>query len=214
MILLTVAKMPEGLDKDALATSVSLMFPHPDNDEYIDALRDRSHDASACESLFALALLYEQIRDLPGAPSNTSSLAFTRNIMGKPYFKSSAIKFNISHSKGYVACACAVGEEFGIDIEASEITAERAERLAKRYFSDREAAEVIAHPEIFARKWTEKESRAKFHGESVEKILSEDKKRPNSANFGDIRLHHFSYANIPITLCTKSKFSTIVFTVQ
>ena len=214
MILLTASKMPEGLDKDILATSISLMFPNPDNDEYINALRDRSNNASAFESLYALALLYEQIRSLPSLPTDTSELIFARNKMGKPYFKNSAIKFNISHSKGYIACACAVGEELGVDIEASEITAERAERLAKRYFCDLETAEVIAHPEIFARKWTEKEARAKFCGESVEKILSDDRNNPDFINCGDICLHRFSLENIPVTLCTKSKFSTISFTVQ
>ena len=213
MILLTATKIPEGLDKDTLATAVSLMFPDSENCEFIEKMRDKTCEGSACESLFALALLYEQIKEFY-SPSDTSKLIILRNAMGKPYFKDSDIKFNISHSKGYVACACAIGEELGVDIEASEISPERVERLAKRYFSDSEYSEIKERPEIFARRWTEKEARAKFLGESVEKILSNDKNQHNSCDSEKICLHRFTVDNIPITLCTKRDFSTIIFTVQ
>ncbi len=213
MILLTCAKMPDGLDNNTLASAVGMMFPNPENEEYLEAIRRRANDVSACESLFALALLYEQIFSLPCPPVDMSELVFARNEYGKPYFKSSEIKFNISHSHGYVACAASIGEELGVDIEASPMTAERAERMAKRYFCGREQQEIAKHPEVFARKWSEKEAKAKFFGESVGNILSIDKNSPNNTYFENLSLHKFSFENIPITLCTKRNFSTIIFAV-
>lgn len=214
MILLTAAKMPDGLDKSILATAVGMMFPNPENKEYFDEIRNRALDRSACESLFALALLYEQIRELAGVTVDASELIFSRSEMGKPYFRDSEIKFNISHSYGYVVCAISVGEELGVDVEASEISPERAEKLAKRYFSEQENQEIARDSEIFARKWTEKEAEAKFFGESVGNILLKDKNLQNVANFSEIRLHRFSFGKIPLTLCTKKDYSTIIFTVQ
>ena len=134
--------------------------------------------------------------------------------MGKPYFKDSEVKFNLSHSKGYVACAVSIGVELGIDIEASEISGERAKKLAKRYFSEEEQNEVLKKHEIFARKWTEKEARAKFFGESIGNILYNDKTCAKNPFFDQIVLHKFSFGDIPITLCTKRDFSTIIFTIQ
>ena len=214
MILLTSAKMPDGLDKDTLAAAVALMFPNPENEEYVEAIRSRANDVSACESLFALALLYEQIRELSSAPADSASLIFARSELGKPYFKDSEIRFNISHSHGYVASAASIGEELGVDIEASQMSAERAVRMAKRYFCYHEQQEIAKHPEIFARKWSEKEAKAKFFGESIGNILSIDQNSQNNADLESLSLHKFSFENIPITLCTKRNFSTIIFTAQ
>ena len=213
MILLTAAKMPDGLDKNILADAVGLMFSNSKNEGYISEIRERANDSSACESLFALALLYEQIRELP-CHIDTSELIFARNECGKPYFKSSDVKFNISHSKGYVACAVSLDEELGMDIEASEISRERAKKLAKRYFSEAEQKEILENPQKFSRRWTEKEAKAKFLGKSVGNILLNDRIPAKNSNFDQIVLHKFSFDNIPITLCTKRDFSTIFFTIQ
>ena len=212
MILLTASKMPEGLDKDTLATTVSLLFPSSGNEEYIEKIRSRSNDTSATESLFALALLYDLITELGVA--DTSKLRFARSEIGKPYFVDSEIKFNVSHSKGYVACAASLGEELGVDIEASSLSSDRIERLAKRFFSESEQKKLKNAPSFFSRRWTEKESRAKFFGKSVENILSADKISANNQYSKEIRLHSFTIGDIPITLCTKEVFSTISFTVQ
>ena len=212
MILLTASKIPEGLDKNTLATTVSLLFPSAENDDYIENIRSRSNDSSAFESLFALALLYDLVTEL--GICDTSDLKFERSEIGKPYFSDSKIKFNISHSKGYVACAASIGEELGVDIEASVLSVERVERLAKRFFPEIEQKELKNDPESFSRRWTEKEARAKFFGQSVENILSADKISPNNQYSEKIRLHSFAIGDVPITLCTKEDFSTISFTVQ
>ena len=212
MILLTSAKMPDGLDKHVLASAVGLMFSNESNREYIEKIENRA-DTPACESLFALALLYEQILSLP-CPVDASSLVFERGAMGKPYFKDSDVKFNISHSHGYVACAVSLGEELGVDIEASDIGAERANKMAKRYFSESDVSAVSAAPEKFARIWSEKEAKAKFFGDSLTNLLEKEKNICENPDLKEITLHKFSHGEIPVTLCTKRTFSTICYYTQ
>ena len=212
MILLTSAKMPDGLDKHTLMSAVGLMFSKDENREYLAKIEDRA-DLPACESLFALALLYEQILSLP-CRVDTSSLVFERNAMGKPYFKGSDVKFNISHSHGYVACAVSIGEELGVDIEASDISEERATRLAQRYFSESDLGAVLQSPEKFARIWSEKEAKAKLFGDSLTNLLEKEKNIDENPALREIRLHRFSYGEIPVTLCTKRTFSTICYHAQ
>lgn len=212
MILLTSAKMPDGLDKHPLASAVGLMFPNEDNREYIEKIENRA-DIPACESLFALALLYEQILSLP-CRVDTSSLVFDRNPMGKPYFKNSDVKFNISHSHGYVACAVSLGEELGVDIEASHISEERATKLAKRYFPESDLSAILNAPQKFARIWSEKEAKAKYFGDSLTNLLEKEKKIHENPSLCDIKSHRFSHGEIPVTLCTKRTFSTICYCIQ
>ena len=211
MILLTAAKMPDGLDKNTLANAVRLMFPNPDNNTYISEIQNRSNDTSACESLFALALMYDLLSSLLCPPPNTSDLIFSRTENGKPYFANSSIKFNLSHSKGYVACAVSDGEELGIDIEASLLTQDRARKLADRYFIPSEADYISSHPEAFVRLWCEKEAAAKFFGESVGNILSKNKIAGSNNQNANLRFHNFSINEIPILLCTKRDYSTKYF---
>ena len=214
MILLTCARMPDLLDKNTLAIAVGLLFPAPENQSYIEEIRNRKDDFSACESLFALALLYEQLRELPCPPIDPSSLIFARNEFGKPDFQDSDVKFNISHSKGYVACAVSVGEELGVDVEASDIPPERACKLAERYFCKSDSITVKKAPHIFSQIWSEKEARAKFFGNSIGNILSSDKNSNCNEAIEDIVLHRFKFGKIPVTLCTKRDYSTIIYTVQ
>ena len=213
MILLTAAKIPQRLDKNTLADAVEMMFSSPENKKYLEEIRNRENSAASTESLFALALLYEKIRELPNK-ADTSELIFERNEMGKPYFKNSEIKFNMSHSKGYIACAVSVGEELGVDIEASEISPERAKKLAARYLSKKEQDLVLKNAECFARIWTKKEAKAKFLGKSVGNILNNNKNLQNYEDTDEIVYHSFSIHNIPITLCTERNFSTISFEIQ
>ena len=212
MILLTCAKIPDGLDKNTLASAVRLMFPHRDNEKYIEDIRGRKNGSSACESLFALAMLYERICELP-CRVVTEELIFDRNENGKPFFKGSDLKFNISHSRGFVACAASIGEEVGIDVEAAIIPAEKAEKLASRYFSKEELAAILSDHNIFTRLWCEKEAEAKFYGKSVVNILSDLKNKVDQNVERCICLHRFEFDSIPIILCTKRDFSTIIFSV-
>ena len=212
MILLTSARLPDSLSRHALSATVRLLFPNEGNREYFEGI-DKRADLPATESLFALTLLYDQIRMLPIA-IDTAKLVFARSELGKPYFVDSPVKFNVSHSKGYVAVAVSLGEELGVDVEASALPRERAVKIAERYFSADEQKIVQNDAKSFSRLWSEKEAKAKFLGESIGNLLSIEKKSDFSGDFDNLKLHRFKIDDFPITLCTKRDFSTITFTVQ
>ena len=214
MILLTCASLPDGISKETLLSVVSMLFSHKDNSEYLNRIANRTNLASANESLFALSLLYELICQLP-RPADTSALIFARNDDGKPYFKNSDIRFNVSHSHGYAACAVSDEGDVGIDIEASTVSPERAQKIADRYFNERERELVRCFPESFARIWCNKEAEAKFFGLGLGKHLENEKKSSPDITFSkksdNASIHAFYYDKIPISLCTKGKFDTITF---
>ena len=214
MILLTCASLPDGISKETLLSVVSMLFSHKGNFEYLNRIANSTNLASANESLFALSLLYELICQLP-RPVDTSSLIFGRSDGGKPYFRNSDIHFNVSHSHGYVACTVSDEGEVGIDIEASIVSPERAQKIADRYFNERERELVRCFPESFARIWCNKEAKAKFFGLGLGKHLENEKKSIYDTDFfaknGKISIHSFYYDKIPISLCTKGKFGTITF---
>lgn len=215
MILLSCAKLPDGIRKKDIAELVRAKLPNKANDEYIGALEQKNNELSACESLFALNLLCDMIPQLP-QKTDTSALILARGEYGKPYFWSSTLKFNLSHSQGYVACAVSDSDEIGIDIEAALPTEDRAKKLAKRFFEDTDKKAVEEDPTVFTRLWSEKEAKAKFFGISLAEFLEHKKKvatnEQKAQENQNTSLHRFSFCNIPVTLCTKRDFSTIIFT--
>ncbi|MBE6684666.1 MAG: 4'-phosphopantetheinyl transferase superfamily protein [Ruminococcaceae bacterium] len=215
MILLSCAKLPAGINKKDIAELVRAKLSNNANDEYISALEQKSNELSACESLFALNLLCDMIPQLP-QKTDTSALILARGECGKPYFWSSTLKFNLSHSQGCVACAVSDSDEVGVDIEAALPTDDRAKKLAERFFDDTDKKAVEEDPTVFTRLWSEKEAKAKFFGISLAEFLTNEKKTESNSKkmqgTPNISLHRFSFCNIPVTLCTKRDFSTIIFT--
>lgn len=210
MILLTCVKIPENSSLPLLADEVSSLFSHPENQGYMDEILKRANQLSVIESLFALKTLHGLICRLPAA-FDPSVLRLSRNENGKPYFVGAHLRFSISHSRGYVACALSDCEEVGIDLEASQIEEGKALAISSRFFASREREAVQSDPKIFSRLWTEKEAKAKFWGISVGNLFSIEKSIPNPPEFQAVTLHRFKKHNIPITLCTKRSFSTIFF---
>lgn len=97
-------------------------------------------------------------------------LAFTRTVEGKPQLASaeSGIWFNLSNTRGLVACAVARAKELGVDVEN---TAAREANLdvARRYFSEAECRALEARPPEerparFFQYWTLKEAYLKARG--------------------------------------------------
>jgi 4'-phosphopantetheinyl transferase len=96
---------------------------------------------------------------------------FTTNRYGRPEIASPDIgplRFNLSHTKGLVACIVAWDREIGIDVENLERPTNYVE-LAKRFFAPSEAAIVVGLPaeqqrEAFFDFWTLKESYIKARG--------------------------------------------------
>ena len=77
------------------------------------------------------------------------------------------LRFNLSHTKGLVACAVAIGREVGIDVE--HVRRRLVHDVPERFFSPREVADLRALPEdeqpiAFFDYWTLKEAYIKARG--------------------------------------------------
>lgn len=104
---------------------------------------------------------------------------FTAERYGKPRIDPAlgplGLGFNLSHTKGLVACA--VGPEIDIGLDVERITPERADlAVAEHYFSPSEVALMrdappARRPDIFFRLWTLKEALIKATGEGLHRAL-------------------------------------------
>ncbi len=77
------------------------------------------------------------------------------------------LRFNLTHTKGLVACAVTVGREIGIDVE--QVTRHVLHEVPERFFSPQEVADLRALPEadqhmVFFEYWTLKEAYIKARG--------------------------------------------------
>lgn len=84
------------------------------------------------------------------------------------------LRFNISHTRGMVACALGWRDELGVDVEAADRRTDF--RIADRFFAPEEARVVtVAAPEerarLFFRFWTLKEAFIKATGEGLRRPL-------------------------------------------
>ena len=85
------------------------------------------------------------------------------------------LSFNLSHTRGFVACAVGVGGMIGIDVEARTRRPPDLD-IAERFFSAPEVAILQGAPpelqlEIFLRFWTLKEAFIKATGEGLSRAL-------------------------------------------
>jgi len=81
------------------------------------------------------------------------------------------LRFNLSHTRGFVACAVGVGGEIGIDVEALTRTPAGLD-ISERFFSPSEVAVLRGTPpdrqrDTFLRFWTLKEAFIKATGEGL-----------------------------------------------
>ena len=98
-------------------------------------------------------------------------LEFSTNEYGKPFLVNNPhIHFNISHTDDYVTFAIA-DEPVGIDIETMKPI---DLRIAERFFTTDETTYIMAGDQIqrFYEVWTKKESRIKWEGRGLHKLLS------------------------------------------
>jgi 4'-phosphopantetheinyl transferase len=122
-------------------------------------------------------LLRSALAEAGGLPA--TAWQFANGPHGKPRIDPAlghdALSFNLSHTKGLVACAIALETEIGIDVEL--IDPRRSELdIAEHYFSAAEAALLRAMPaarqtRTFFRLWTLKEALIKTTGEGLERAL-------------------------------------------
>lgn len=200
MTLVAYTKIPSTANSDQLWVRVENAFSDIANRKYFDEIKSRQNQESIKESLCALLVLSEL---LGRAGIKRSELIFNRSTNGKPCLVNSEIEFSLSHSNGYAAAAICDSSRVGIDIEATEISEEKAKKLAKRFFSEGENKEFETTSESFLKIWTKKEAYAKMHGISLSNLIIAEKKSPleirNNAFF-----EVFSIDGCPMTVCLET----------
>ena len=122
------------------------------------------------ERLVAVALVRTSLSRY--APVEPADWIFQRNDRGRPDLAPGqcdpALAFNLSHTRGLVACAVARQAEVGVDVEWTARRG-RTVAIADRFFSRREVRELQALPDARRRDrffdyWTLKESYIKARG--------------------------------------------------
>jgi 4'-phosphopantetheinyl transferase len=145
-----------------------------DLDELVRA--DRYHSVSDRNIYTAAhALLRFMLSEATGIP--TTLWRFATGEFGKPQlapdFRGCNLRFNISHTRGLVACAIA-RHEVGVDVERSDRKIDLD--IARHYFASEEVRLMRAFPRIeqekvFFRLWSLKEAFIKATGEGLRRPL-------------------------------------------
>ncbi len=210
MTFVTYAKIPNDIDVDKLFENTRKAFPSILNQDYLDDIFSRKNKGSIGESLAALLLLADVIKK---ARLDSSVFIFKRNKNGKPYFDNLNLYFSVSHSRGYVAVAMSDVSEIGVDIETSDVSLDKAQRLAKRFFNNYELDEFEADPENFLRIWTKKEAYCKMLGITLSELILRDKaqNRDDREKQESAFFSFFEAAGHPLTLCLKKTALNINF---
>lgn len=121
------------------------------------------------------------------APVDPRTWRFRLNSHGRPELSMTGalarLRFNLSHTRGLVACAVALDSDVGVDVEQIDRSLEHD--VAGRFFSPREVADLRAlppdeQPRVFFDYWTLKEAYIKARGLGLA-----------------IPLHHFSFVLRP-----------------
>ncbi len=198
------------MNRDRLCQAVRDRLPHKDNEKYFSEILNRKNADSIKESLSALLLL---CRLLERRGIDTSILVIKRAENKKPYFENSSLHFSLSHSKGYAAAALSDLCRVGLDIECTEISGDRAKKLADRFFGDDEKDKAAAYSEDFLRAWTKKEAYAKMQGMALSELMSLSKKYDGiEANAQkEVFFAEFSVDSYPLTVCLEKKDGEIEF---
>lgn len=169
---------------------------------WLDRHRSMRVDRLACNSLAGLFLLMHA-----GAEGE---LIYDDN--GRPFFKDSAIDFNITHSDNMIFCVVSFPEggegeiRVGLDAETpARFSAIRLCPLAKRWFTENEQALFFESPiaSQFLQIWTKKESLAKMIGEGLRCMPYTDTTTAGERygiDFADYRVE-----NAIVTLCHPKK---------
>lgn len=104
--------------------------------------------------------------------NNNDYYEIIRTKTGKPLIEDNDIIISVSHSEEYIALAISESK-VGIDIE--KIVTRDYIKLAERYFSEQEAAEIKDKGlECFYKHWTTKEAYTKLKGATLNLRISED----------------------------------------
>jgi 4'-phosphopantetheinyl transferase len=140
------------------------------------ARADRYHFVSDRDTFTAAhAQARAMLSDATGLP--TATWRYVKGEFGKPALavncEGGGLRVNISHTRGFVACAIA-RDEVGVDVEASDRPTDFD--IADRFFAPEEAQIVKSAPLerracVFFRFWTLKEAFIKATGEGLRRPL-------------------------------------------
>lgn len=128
---------------------------------------------------------------------------------GKPFFKDSSIRFNLSHCDRAVCCGLSF-ENIGVDIQD---TVMNYEDILYPLMSEKEISLIRSHVqpcEAFTRLWCLKESLGKFNGTGISENMSETEILCREDNFS-FRNRLFSlarYEDYQVCACTE-KYSAV-----
>ncbi len=197
MTLVAYTEIKTDTKLDTLWARVKYAFPSKENEEYFREIEKRKNQDSIKESLCALLLLAELL-ERANIPSR--DLILDRHESGKPRFKNSKIEFSLSHSHGYAAAAISDESNVGIDVEAAEISPEKADKLAKRFFTEDEKQFIEADTDSFLRLWTRKEAYAKMLGTPLSELIANEKKNPDNKR-DNAYFCELSTDGSPLTVC-------------
>lgn len=182
--VIEVWRVRTDVDDAGLARMESLL----DESERARAARFR-FDKDRRHSIVARATLRTALAQHLG--EDPRALRFVFNREGKPALENGALQFNVSHSGGRVLVAIARDSAVGIDVE-SEARSSDLVALARRYFAEREAREVLggAVTELaqrFFATWTAKESVIKAAGGGLSHSLQSFEVEPAAGRFTPVR---------------------------
>lgn len=169
--------------------------------------------STAAHDLLSAMLQKAGIRETPQAETPD----------GRPYFPAHPeIDFNLSHTRGIVVCALAVGTvqsppRVGVDAEGALRDLKKAARLARRFFGEAElrkfetaAEKGVAFAEIF----TTKEAYGKYVGDGLAAHLADDTWKPGFAEATKIAFFRYRVGTYCITLCQKAEMDPPVVLVD
>lgn len=131
------------------------------------------HEQDRHQFIAAHALLRILLQELAGGPAG--AWRFTVGSHGKPALhpdhRLGRLAFNISHTRGAVACAMTLDHDIGVDIEDLERPGRLLE-IAHAYFAPDELIILRNAPPteqraVFLRLWTLKEAYIKAHGDGL-----------------------------------------------
>ncbi|MGM0578616.1 MAG: 4'-phosphopantetheinyl transferase family protein [Myxococcota bacterium] len=151
---------PETLEDPATVAAFEALLD-PDERARYDRIR---HAATKQEYLVGRALVRTTLSRYDPRPP--ASWRFGENRWGKPCVRPGQnradLRFNLSHTRGLVACAVAIGRDVGVDVENAHRQSRTVE-IADRFFAPDEVAQLRALPESEQRDrffdwWTLKES--------------------------------------------------------
>ena len=131
------------------------------------------HERDRHQFIAAHALLRILLQELAGGPAG--AWRFIAGSHGKPSLhpdpRLGRLAFNISHTRGAVACAMTLDHDIGVDIEDLERPGRLLE-IAHAYFAPDELIVLHSAPPaeqhaVFLRLWTLKEAYIKAHGDGL-----------------------------------------------